>query len=89
LPPDFALQHPGDYLESMRRAIRGVLRRAPAETIIGIGVDFTACTILPVRRDGMPLMMCRGLEKNPHAWVKLWKHHAAQRVDLIRLRLGG
>ncbi len=78
LPPDFALQHPGDYLESMRRAIRGVLRRAPAETIIGIGVDFTACTILPVRRDGMPLMMCRGLEKNPHAWVKLWKHHAAQ-----------
>jgi L-ribulokinase len=78
LPPDFALQHAGDYVESMLKAIRQVLRSVPASKIVGIGVDFTACTILPIKRDGTPLMMLDRFRKNPHAWVKLWKHHAAQ-----------
>ncbi len=78
LAPDFALQHAGDYIESMLKAIRQVLKSVTASKIIGIGVDFTACTILPIRRDGTPLMMLPRFRKNPHAWVKLWKHHAAQ-----------
>ena len=78
LPPDFALQHAGDYLESMRKVLRQILKTVPASRIVGIGVDFTACTILPIARDGTPLMMLDRFRKNPHAWVKLWKHHAAQ-----------
>ena len=46
--------------------------------VIGIGVDFTACTILPVTRDGTPLCFLPKYRDRPHAWVKLWKHHAAQ-----------
>jgi len=48
------------------------------EDVIGIGVDFTACTMLPVKADGTPLSMLPEYRERPHAWVKLWKHHAAQ-----------
>ena len=46
--------------------------------MIGIGIDFTACTMLPVKADGTPLCFLPEWRNNPHAWVKLWKHHAAQ-----------
>jgi L-ribulokinase len=78
LPPEFALQHPGDYMKSMLTVIRDVLKKVHASTIVGIGVDFTACTMLPVLKDGTPLMMLKPFRGNPHAWPKLWKHHAAQ-----------
>lgn len=80
LAPDWALQDPEDYLRVFKGAIPAVLREAgvdPAE-VIGVGIDFTACTMLPVKRDGTPLCMLPELRANPHAWVKLWKHHAAQ-----------
>lgn len=78
LPPDFALQHPEDYIDACVAAISGVTKVISPEDIIGVGVDFTACTILPIKRDGTPLMKIEPFRKNPHAWVKLWKHHAAQ-----------
>lgn len=78
LPPDFALQHPADYLQGTLAVIRSILQAVPAEEIIGIGVDFTACTVLPVRKDGTPLCTLPEFRDNRHAWVKLWKHHAAQ-----------
>ncbi|MGK5083664.1 ribulokinase [Bdellovibrionota bacterium FG-1] len=78
LPADFALQHAGDYVDAATRAIRQVLTTVPAASINGIGVDFTACTILPIRADGTPLMLLDEFKTEPHAWVKLWKHHAAQ-----------
>jgi L-ribulokinase len=80
LAPDWALQDPEDYLRVFKEAIPAALRQAgvdPAE-VIGVGIDFTACTMLPVKRDGTPLCMLPELRANPHAWVKLWKHHAAQ-----------
>jgi L-ribulokinase len=80
LPPDWALQDPEDYLRVFKEAIPAALRQAgvdPAD-VIGVGIDFTACTMLPVKRDGTPLCMLPDLRANPHAWVKLWKHHAAQ-----------
>ena len=80
LPPDWALQDPDDYLEVFRQAIPAVLRQSgidPAD-VVGIGIDFTACTMLPVKADGTPLCDVPELRANPHAWVKLWKHHAAQ-----------
>ena len=52
--------------------------RLQSEDVIGIGIDFTACTMLPVKRDGTPLCRLPEYCRNPHSWVKLWKHHAAQ-----------
>jgi L-ribulokinase len=80
LPPDWALQDPEDYREVLRQAVPAAVQEAgidPAR-VIGIGTDFTACTVLPVLRDGTPLCQLPGLEGRPHAYVKLWKHHAAQ-----------
>ncbi|MBD3267822.1 ribulokinase, partial [bacterium] len=48
------------------------------DEVIGIGVDFTSCTVLPVDSDGKPLCNHPALQSRPHAWPKLWKHHAAQ-----------
>ncbi|HEU5419117.1 MAG TPA: ribulokinase [Streptosporangiaceae bacterium] len=80
LPPDWALQDPEDYLDVLRTAVPAAVAAAgidPAQ-VIGIGTDFTACTVLPVRADGTPLCQLPGLRERPHAYVKLWKHHAAQ-----------
>lgn len=80
LPPDTALQNAADYLEALVVTVRQVLRaaRVKPEQVIGLGTDFTACTLLPTRADGTPLCFDKRWRKNPHAWVKLWKHHAAQ-----------
>lgn len=80
LPADWALQHPGDYLEAMTRAVPAALAAAGAakESIAGIGVDFTSCTVLPVDASGEPLCLLPEWAARPHAWVKLWKHHSSQ-----------
>ena len=80
LEPDTALQNPNDYVETLKRAVPEALKQGGVRTddVIGIGVDFTACTILPTRADGTPLCTLNEFKSNPHAWTKLWKHHAAQ-----------
>jgi L-ribulokinase len=80
LAPDWALQDPEDYLRTLRATIPQVLQEAGVspQDVIGVGIDFTACTMLPVRSDGTPLCMVPEWRGEPHAWVKLWKHHAAQ-----------
>jgi L-ribulokinase len=80
LPPDFALQNPMDYIAVFKTAIPAVLQESgvdPAD-VIGVGIDFTACTMMPTLADGTPLCTLDRWRDNPHAWVKLWKHHAAQ-----------
>jgi len=80
LPPDWALQVPADYVLVLKQAVPAAIRAAgidPAD-VIGIGTDFTACTILPVFADGTPLCEVLEYQNRPHAYVKLWKHHAAQ-----------
>ena len=80
LPPDFALQNPEDYIEVLRVTIPAVLQEggvAP-EDVIGIGTDFTACTMLPIDEAGTPLCMKPEWRDTPYAWVKIWKHHAGQ-----------
>ena len=80
LPPDWALQNPADYLATVEVTVPAVLRQAgvAGEDVIGLGTDFTACTMLPTLADGRPLCTLPQWRSNPHAWVKLWKHHAAQ-----------
>jgi L-ribulokinase len=80
LPPDWALQDPEDYRDVLREAVPAALARAgtdPAQ-VIGIGTDFTACTVLSATADGTPLCQLPEFAGRPHAYVKLWKHHAAQ-----------
>ena len=77
---DWALQHPQDYIDVLANTIPAVLKDAdiaPSD-VIGVGTDFTACTLLPVKTDGTPLCFLPEFKDNPHAYVKLWKHHAAQ-----------
>jgi L-ribulokinase len=80
LPPNWALQDPDDYLEVLRHAVPAAVAAAGinAATVVGIGTDFTACTMLPVLADGTPLCRLDAWREHPHAWVKLWRHHAAQ-----------
>jgi L-ribulokinase len=80
LPPDFALQNPQDYIDVLKVTIPKVLAESGvrAEDVIGIGTDFTACTMLPVKADGTPLCQLPEWRNSPFSWIKLWKHHAAQ-----------
>ena len=80
LPPDYALQDANDYIKSMYQAIHNVLKLSDMnyKEIIGIGIDFTSSTILPITKGGIPLSSVTGFEKNPHAYCKLWKHHGAE-----------
>ena len=80
LPPDWALQDPLDYLRVIEQTVPEVLKISgvKAQDVVGVGIDFTACTMMPVKADGTPLMAVEAWSTNPHAWVKLWKHHASQ-----------
>ena len=81
LPPDYALQHPQDYIDVLCFVLKECIDIANISTddVVGIGVDFTASTILPVAEDGTPLCFFDEYKENPHAYAKLWKHHAAQK----------
>ena len=80
LEPDWAVEHPADYLEVLEVTIPAVLQESKVspEDVIGMSIDFTACTMLPVDKEGVPLCFQKELQSVPHAWLKLWKHHAAQ-----------
>ena len=80
LKPDWALQHPQDYLDCLGYVIGQAMERAgiSKEDVIGVGIDFTACTVVAVDAEGTPLCLKSEYAHNPHAWIKLWKHHAAQ-----------
>lgn len=77
---DWALQHPQDYLDVLTVTVPDVIEKSGVDPgdIIGVGVDFTACTVLPVTKDGTPLCFLDEYKDEPNAYVKLWKHHAAQ-----------
>ena len=80
LGPDWALQDAQDYVDVLRNAVPEALKLSGinAADVIGIATDFTACTMVPVVEDGTPLSQLPEYKNNPHAYVKLWKHHAAQ-----------
>ncbi len=77
---DWALQHPQDYLDVFRVTVPMVMKMSMVtpDQVVGVGIDFTACTVLPVKADGTPLCFLDEFRSRPNAWIKLWKHHAAQ-----------
>ncbi|NDJ52222.1 MAG: ribulokinase [Chloroflexi bacterium] len=80
LPPEWALQHPQDYLDTLAASVKAALAEAKisAEDVVGIAIDFTASSPLPTTADGTPLCFLDDYREEPHAYVKLWKHHASQ-----------
>lgn len=80
LPADFALQEIDDYVEAMFCTIKQVVKESGcrAEDVIGIGIDATSSTFLPLLENGIPLCKKEEYKRNPHAQLKLWKHHGAQ-----------
>lgn len=82
LPHDWALQDPDDWVRVIETGVPAAVTRAAVDpaTIVGLGVDFTSCTVLPVDADGHPLSRHVDWRSHPHAWPKLWKHHSAQWV---------
>jgi L-ribulokinase len=94
LPRDWALQDPQDYIDALREAVPAAVRAAGVapDEIVGIATDFTASTPLPALRDGTPLCQLPELADRPHAYPKLWKHHAAQpqadRVNAVAAERG-
>lgn len=84
LPDNYALQNADDYMYSMICVIKDIVSitgscNISTDDIIGIGTDFTSCTIFPVMQDGTPLSSIEKYKNIPHSYVKLWKHHAAQK----------
>jgi len=80
LGPDWAIEHPADYIEVLEVTIPKVMKESSVskDDVIGLSIDFTACTMLPIDKEGIPLCFQEELKSVPHAWLKLWKHHAAQ-----------
>lgn len=80
LPPNYALQHPADYLEVLSYTVGNVIKSSGVAVadIVGFGVDFTSCTLIPVDNNMQPLCFMEKYADEPHAFVKLWKHHGAQ-----------
>ncbi|WP_308405482.1 ribulokinase [Streptomyces tardus] len=94
LPPDWALQVPADYVDVLGNAIPAALADAGVDPrrVIGVGTDFTACTMVPATADGTPLCELPAFREHPHAYAKLWRHHAAQpqadRINELAARRG-
>lgn len=82
LRPDWALQNPEDWIHVITTGIPVALAQAriQPEQVVGLGLDFTSCTVLPTDGGGRPLCLSPEWREHPHAWPKLWKHHAAQHV---------
>jgi len=73
------LQHPADYVQALETVVPALLSHSGVSPrqVVGIGVDFTASTVLPVDAAFRPLCLDPAFAGRPHAWCKLWKHHGA------------
>ena len=76
-----AYQHPHDYIDALSFTVKDVIEKSAVDSsqICGIGIDFTSCTVLPLDENSMPMCFLKEFEDECHAYVKLWKHHSAQK----------
>ncbi|HOK90450.1 MAG TPA: ribulokinase, partial [Candidatus Hydrogenedentes bacterium] len=83
--PDLARQHPADYLAGMESVVREAVNRAKEtpgftpEAVVGIGVDTTGSTPLPVDATGQPLALQPDFARDLNAMAWLWKDHTSHR----------
>ena len=89
-PETFAMQHPGDYIQALKNVVSDIKAQTgiAKEQIQGVGIDFTTCTVLPIDENFQPLCLREEFKGEPHAFVKLWKHHGAEKeAELITKEL--
>lgn len=81
LPDAWCLEYPHDYLEVLEEVVSRIVRESGVakEDIIGIGIDFTSCTVLPIDENAKPLCELPKYAADRNAYAKLWKHHGAQK----------
>lgn len=91
---NLARQNPADYLKGIEVSMKKIIRQAgsadkdfDADQIIGIGIDTTGSTPLPVDKDGTPLAMLDEFKDNPNAHAWLWKDHTghAEAAEITKL----
>jgi len=78
--PHVARQHPADYLAGIEVTITEALKRAGegvAENVVGIGIDTTGSTPIPIDATGEALALKDEFSENPNAMAWLWKDHTA------------
>lgn len=81
--PNLARQHPADYTAGFEHSVCDALRLAAAHPgfspgrIVGIGVDTTGSTPIPVDKDGTPLALLPQFQADPAAMAWLWKDHTS------------
>ena len=80
-----ARQHPGDYLFGLEKSVKGALAQAKkvkgfsASAVVGIGVDTTGSSPIPVDKHNVPLALTKKWAKNLAAQCWLWKDHTSWR----------
>lgn len=79
LDEKWALQVPADYLNALFEVVTRLCEKShiKSKQIVGLGIDFTSSTIIPTDKHLNPINEL--YPENPYAYVKLWKHHAAQK----------
>ncbi|MDO4977049.1 MAG: FGGY family carbohydrate kinase, partial [Eubacteriales bacterium] len=80
LPSGWSLQAPEDYTEGLITTVKDVMAKSKVypEEVIGIGVDFTSSTVVACKNDTTPMCHLPEFKDEPHAYVKLWKHHGGE-----------
>jgi L-ribulokinase len=75
----WALHHPQDYLNALKRTVPKLMRESQVspDQIIGLGIDFQGSTVIPTTAEGQPLALIEDYRKEPHAWPMMWKHTAS------------
>lgn len=88
-------QHPSDHIEGLQKTVLEVMRESgvAAETIVGICIDTTGSSPIPVNKNGIPLSLTSGFEENPNAMMVLWKDHTsideAEEINRLARNWGG
>ena len=83
IPEGFVLQDPQDYLTAMREVLLKLTDEVEPESIVSLGIDTTASTVIPVDSGFDPMCFREKYRSNPNAWAKMWKHHSIAQAELI------
>jgi L-ribulokinase len=81
--PNLARQSPADYIDGFHASVKRVVAAAKrtsgfrVENVVGIGIDTTGSTPIPVDRDGTPLALHRAFRRDLAAYAWLWRDHTA------------
>ncbi|WP_093025513.1 ribulokinase [Pustulibacterium marinum] len=88
-------QHPLDHIEGLENTIKSVVSSSEVdpESVVGICIDTTGSSPVPVTKDGTPLALVDGFKENPNAMMILWKDHTsikeANEINELAANWGG